>query len=277
MPKRLLLSALVFSSSWLSLAMAAPTGAQCERLIATGNPEYPPYLWQDPANPQKLIGASADLLAQLGKEIGVEIEVIYAGPWSRAKDEVRTGRIDLVAGVFLTQARLETIDYVHPPYAMEPTMVWVHNGREISVDDAHDLKGLTGGTVVGKSFGDSFDAFRRGHLQLEEVASLGQAFQKLTLDRTDYVLYEQSPGQAMALAQGVADQVHQLERPVALEGLHIGLSHNSACNEPWLRGQLAQKMTKLVAAGLPDQLVQTNQALWLSQQAQPASDSKANE
>ena len=27
---------------------------KCERLVATGNPEYPPYLWRDPQSPQHL-------------------------------------------------------------------------------------------------------------------------------------------------------------------------------------------------------------------------------
>ncbi|MDQ4357668.1 amino acid ABC transporter substrate-binding protein, partial [Pseudomonas aeruginosa] len=27
--------------------LAAAAGS-CERLVATGNPEYPPYLWRDP-------------------------------------------------------------------------------------------------------------------------------------------------------------------------------------------------------------------------------------
>ena len=41
---------------WLSLLLALanqPAQAEeaCEKLVATGNPEYPPYLWRDPANP----------------------------------------------------------------------------------------------------------------------------------------------------------------------------------------------------------------------------------
>ena len=45
----------------------AVAAGKCERLVATGNPEYPPYLWRDPQNPQQLIGANADLLQHLAK------------------------------------------------------------------------------------------------------------------------------------------------------------------------------------------------------------------
>ena len=60
-----------------------------------------------------------------------------------------------------------------------------------------------------------------------------------------------------------------LDPPISSEGLYLTLSHNSACNEPWLRGQLARKMTELVAAGLPEQLLQHNLELWKAQQMQP--------
>src|SRR3989344_2107320 len=78
-----------------------------ERLVERGTPDSPPYLWRDPQNPQQLIGANADLLQHLAKELGVVVDIIYTGPWSRAQDEVRTGRVDLIAGAFLTLPRLE--------------------------------------------------------------------------------------------------------------------------------------------------------------------------
>ena len=67
------------------LPLAAVADDACLRLTATGNPEYPPYLWRDPLNPQRLIGANADLLKYVGKQLGLDIEVVYAGPWSRAQ------------------------------------------------------------------------------------------------------------------------------------------------------------------------------------------------
>ena len=42
----------------LLLPMAAMAADDCRHLTATGNPEYPPYLWRDPDNPALLIGAN---------------------------------------------------------------------------------------------------------------------------------------------------------------------------------------------------------------------------
>jgi len=265
---------------WLGLLILPGSllaAGKCERLVATGNPEYPPYLWRDPQNPKQLIGANADLLKQLGKELGVTIEVIHTGPWSQAQEEVRTGRVDLLAGAFITLPRLESMDYVHPAFFITPSVVWVRKGEGFPYGSWVDLQGHKGDTLVGNSFGQQFDAFAKQNLTLEGVASLTQAFQKLLLGRTDYVLSEHYPGLALAETLGVDSDLEVLEPPISSEGLYLALSHNSACNEPWLRGQLARKMTEMVAAGLPEQFLQRNLALWKAQQMQPDPVGDANQ
>ncbi|TRX74914.1 substrate-binding periplasmic protein [Pseudomonas mangiferae] len=252
------------------LPVLAVAAERCERIVATGNPEYPPYLWRDPHNPQQLIGANADLLARIASEIGVRIDVIYTGPWSRAQEEVRNGRIDLVAGAFLTLPRLETMDFVHPAMFVTPSVVWVRYGSSFAYSTWRDLRGHLGGTLVNNSFGQEFDRYAKDNLTLETVPSLTQAYQKLMLERTEYVLYELYPGLALAESMGMTDAVQPLEPPISSEGLYLALSQRSACNEPWLRGQLAKKMTELTAAGVPETLLQRNLERWRSQHPPPA-------
>ncbi|MFP5421362.1 MAG: substrate-binding periplasmic protein [Gammaproteobacteria bacterium] len=252
----------------------AVAAGKCERLVATGNPEYPPYLWRDPQNPQQLIGANADLLQHLAKELGVVVDIIYTGPWSRAQDEVRTGRVDLIAGAFLTLPRLESMDYVHPAFYFTPSVVWVHRGAEFPYAGWDDLRNRTVDTLVNNSFGQTFDAYAKSNLTLEGVASLTQAFQKLLLGRTDYVLYERYPGQALADSLGMQDDLLVLDPPISSEGLYLTLSHNSACNDAWLRGMLAKKMNEAVASGLPDDLLQRNLQRWKDQQLTPSADTE---
>lgn len=250
----------------------ASAAGKCERLVATGNPEYPPYLWRDPKNPQQLIGANADLLQHLAKELGVVVDIIYTGPWSRAQDEARTGRVDLIAGAFLTLPRLETMDYVHPAFYITPSVVWVHRGAEFPYAGWDDLRSRTGDTLVNNSFGQQFDAYAKSQLTLEGVSSLTQAFQKLLLGRTDYVLYERYPGQALADSLGLQDDLLVLDPPISSEGLHLTVSHNSACNDAWLRGRLAKAMNEARAADLPSVLLERNVQRWKDQQLTPATD-----
>jgi ABC-type amino acid transport substrate-binding protein len=79
------------------LPLLSNAAGKCERLVVTGSPDAPPYLWQDPQNPKKLIGASADLLQHVAGELGIKVELLYAGKRSQALDEVRSGRMDLSA------------------------------------------------------------------------------------------------------------------------------------------------------------------------------------
>lgn len=164
------------------LPLLAQAAGKCERLIVTGSPDSPPYLWRDPADPSRLIGASADLFQQVAQELGIKAEVLYAGNRVQAMDEVRTGRMDMLLDAPLTADGRASLDYIYPPLVHNDDWVW-----------------------------------------------------------TD---------------------------------LFLAVSHDSACNEPWLRGQLAQKMTELPASGLTEAAVQRNLERWKTQLQQPLSAPK---
>lgn len=259
-------------SVWLSCLLALVplrgfAADNCQHLTATGNPEYPPYLWRDPHNPEQLIGANADLLKQVAKDLGLVVDVVYVGPWSRAQEEVSSGRIDMLAGYFRTQARELLTDFISPPFLFNSSVVWVRKGESFAYSDWSDLKGRRGGTLVNNSHGQAFDDYARAQLDLEAVPSVTQAFQKLLLKRSDYVIFEQYPGMALARTLGKENELEVLEPPVSSEGLYLALSHKSGCNQPALREQLARKMRELVAGPLPAQLVAENLERWQQQQA----------
>lgn len=267
---------------WLSLLLALanlPVQAEeaCEKLVATGNPEYPPYLWRDPANPGQLIGANAELLQHLGKELGLQIEVIHTGTWARAQEEVKSGRVDLLAGAFLTEPRLGVMDYVHPAFYETPSVVWTQRGKSFAYAAPTDLVGKQGATLVNNSFGQEFDQFAGQSLQIQQLPSLTQALQILLLGRVDYVLYERYPGEALARQLGMLEQLESLEPPISTEGLYLTLSHNSACNRAALRGRLAQKMSQLLNTDLPQIILQRNIERWQVQQVTPVEPPAAEE
>ncbi|MNG87048.1 L-cystine-binding protein TcyA precursor [compost metagenome] len=253
---------LLLSLSLLLLPKVAMAEALCRHLTATGNPEYPPYLWRDPQDPQKLIGANVDLLKQLGRELGLEVDVVYTGPWSRAQEEVRKGRIDLLAGYFLTQSRQQLMDFVSPPFLHTPSVVWVRQDSAFAYRDWPDLRGRKGGTLVNNSHGQQFDDYATANLTLEAVPGVKQAFEKLILGRSDYVVYEQYPGMALARTLGIETKLKVLEPAVSSEGLYLALSHASACNQPQLREQLARKMEEIVSGPLPQALLEQNLQRW---------------
>jgi polar amino acid transport system substrate-binding protein len=238
----------------------------CDHLTATGNAEYPPYLWRDPHNPHRLIGANADLIKHLGTALGLQIEVIYGGPWSRAQEEVRAGRIDMLAGYFLTAHREQTLNFIKPPFLFTRSMVWVRKKDAFAYHQWSDLIGRSGGTLVNNSFGQAFDDYAKANLSLEAVPTASQAFQKLILKRNDFVLFEQYPGMALAKKLGVEAAVEALEPPISSEGLYLALSPNADCIHPALQKQISDEMQKIVSSTLPQALVKSNLELWSAQQ-----------
>ena len=242
---------------------------KCDRLIATGSPDAPPYLWQDPQDPKHLIGASADLLTQVAGELGIKIELLYAGKRAQALDEVRSGRMDLLADVPLTTAELETLDYVHPPLLENDYLVWTRKDSTLIFNQPADLHGHRGALSEKSRMTQGYGIFAEQQLSLTRTPNLTQAFQKLLLGEVEYVLAARYSGLAMAQTLGMANDLQAAPQPVDKPGLFVAVSHNSACNDPWLRGQLAQKMTELAASGLTEAVLQRNLERWNTQLQPP--------
>ncbi len=238
----------------------------CKKLTATGNAEYPPYLWRENAESPRLIGANALIFEAISERLGVPIELQYTGPWSRAQQEVRSGRIDLMAGAFITVPRQQWMDYVHPAFLDTTSVVWVRKGRPFSYSRREDLIPHEGITVINNSFGQAFDTFAEQSLVVSTVPSLRQAFKMLNLERVDYLLYEKNPAQAYANLWEIADQVEALQPPISSEGLFLTISHKSSCNNGALRGALARIVGELHADGSMQKALEQGHALWQSRQ-----------
>lgn len=247
----LLRSIFSFSLLLLALPVTAKVGQMtCDRLTATGNSEYPPYLWRKDKESEELLGANRLIMDEISRRIGVPIDLKHTGPWARAQREVKTGRIDLMAGAFFTIPRVKWMDYVHPAFLDTTSTVWIKKGSHFKYQDKLDLIGKRGLTVINNSFGEQFDRFAKSQLSINTVAGLEQAFQVLNRDgRVDYVLYEKHPGMAYAQLLGMDNKVEPLYPPISSEGLFLTVSHKSPCNTGALRGALAVTINEMLAEG----------------------------
>ncbi|MCC7099956.1 MAG: transporter substrate-binding domain-containing protein [Rubrivivax sp.] len=243
-------------------ADAAP--GTCKAIRASGNPQYPPYLWPEGGDGRsgRLVGAAAELAQWIGREIGIPIEVHYIGPWGRVQQEVRAGKLDAIVGAFYTQARTEYMDYIHPPFRETRSVIWVGPQGSLHYRRWSDLEGRRGATVINNSFGEAFDRYARDKLDIQQLPSLEQAIQMLQRGRVDYLVYEDSPGEAYLARLGVKG-VRQLQPAVASENLYVTLSHRSPCNTPEIRGRLQRAMYRFAhKPRLMDEFVGRAQALW---------------
>ncbi|OMH26728.1 ABC transporter substrate-binding protein [Motiliproteus sp. MSK22-1] len=239
-----LLGLLVCSFSWADGEITS-----CKSLSATGNSEYPPYLWRESQDSKVLFGANRIVMDEIGRRLGIPIELQHTGPWSRAQVEVKAGRIDLMAGAFYTIPRIQYMDYVYPAFLNTTSVVWGKKGRDFVFKSRDDLIPLRGVTVINNSFGQDFDNFAKEKLNIYTVASLEHAFKMVSFGRVDYALYERNPGLAYVKLLKVADTVEVREPAISSEGLYLGISHKSKCNTGALRGQLAKIVQEMIAEG----------------------------
>lgn len=233
----------------------------CPQLVASGNPEYPPFLWRDPSDEKRLIGANAELMQKLSEAIGIPISVRYVGPWGRVQEETRQGNVDLIAGAFFTLPRLEYMDYFQPPIHTTRTVIWTQDGRNIQYRKWADLKPLKGLTVINNSFGEAFDRYAQRNLQIDKVASVESALKMLGLARADYVIYEEAPGLAYAAKLNVKG-LKAASVPISNEDLFLTMSYRSACNTGSLRGKIAQVMHRFREEKVMEGLVEKYIQIW---------------
>jgi len=264
------LTALI-ASVLLLPSMAAAAAGKCDRLVVTGSPDAPPYLWRDPQDPKHLMGANADLLKEAATQMGIKVEFLFGGKRSQALEEVRTGRMDLLADTPLNSAELESLDFIHPPIVQNEIMVWTRIGHVQPFNSLADLQGHPGAISEKTRITGGFDSAIKAHLTLERQPNLTQAFQKLMLGQVEFVLAGRYAGMALTQTLAMAKDLQAQPLPLDRPGLYLALSFNSACNEPWLRGQLAKKMTELAASGRSSEAITRNLELWKAQLQQPAS------
>ncbi|GGI95675.1 substrate-binding periplasmic protein [Halopseudomonas pertucinogena] len=249
----------------LTHVSVSAAGGACERVVVTGNADYPPLLWASPDDPTRLTGAAVELLEEALKPAGIHVDALHVGSWEQAQQEVHSGRVDMLAGSFLTPERLAEVDYIHPPFMEMPSVIFVRRGEAFAYSGWDDLRGRQGVSLATSSFGAAFDTFADDHLQISTAGSIDQAFDQLLEGRADYLIHQRHQGLALAAQRNVLDQLDILEGSLINEQLYYTLSHHSACNSPLLRGALAQGMYRMVRQGEPRRLLEKYRDIWASQ------------
>lgn len=251
----------------LALVIFCKSGAaepSCETLTVSGNPEYPPLLWEDPLNPEHLTGAATALLAEIFEPLGMKLEIQSLGSWARVQRHARVGELDMIAGAFITSERIRYMDYLLPPFTRAPASVWVPKDQAFEYRHWPDLQGKQGATLINNSFGQGFDRYAEKHLQIVGVRTIEQSFAMALAGRVDYVLYERLQGQVKLQRLGLAEKFIALDVPVSNEGLFFTFSKNSKCNTFELRERIADRLYTLTNSGRLDELISEYTARYLS-------------
>lgn len=238
----------------LLLGSAFPAlDGQGRKLIISSDPEYPPISWRDPDHPDRIIGVAIEVVEMAFREIHVEVESKYEGPWERTLFRAKGGTVDIIAGVYLNEERKTYLDYIQPPLMDDPTVVFVMKGREFPFVDWRNLTYRVGGARIGDSFGDEVDALLKEKLTIEWVVNFEQLYRKLEAGRNQYCIYGLYPGLEEAERLGVRDKITPLNPPLVKEGIYIAFTKES----PFIKyhDHLARKIREYQRNRIPEMLV----------------------
>ena len=116
----------------------------CERVVVTGNPAYPPLTWAPEDGDVALTGVTIEMLSNALQGSGVEVELLDLGSRAKALEAVEAGQVDIMAGLFLSRELLSSLDFVYPPVVDVPSVFFVRRGAAFPYTGWQDFAVLDG-------------------------------------------------------------------------------------------------------------------------------------
>src|SRR5512137_621901 len=213
------------------LAAAVPAvalaGPDCTELVITGHPSYPPVSW---SSGRRLVGAAPDLVTRIATGLGVaKVTSKDFGSWEKAQAAARSGEADVIFGIYRNDERKEFLEYVEPPFMVDPVSIVVRTAAPFPYAQWSDLKGKKGVTNVGESYGDRFDAFLGRELTVARAPGIEKVFATLLDGKADYAIVALYPGRNVARKLGIEGKVEFLPRDVVSADMFVAFSKKSSC------------------------------------------------
>lgn len=220
-PLIVLLGVLLTASPFVQHSVSAATPG-CSRMILTAHTAYPPVAW---AHNGTLEGAGITVVRRLAAGSGVQLAVTNEGSWSAAQSAVKSGKADVIVGLYFTGPRRQFFNYVQPAIAQDPSAVVVRSDETFVYRDWNSLIGKRGAVSEGEQYGPSFDTFMDSKLTTQRVKGFEGVYSALLQRKADYGLV----GYYAALLNAPRS-IKIVEPHFVTEGLYIAFGKSSRCN-----------------------------------------------
>lgn len=231
----------------------AQSGPACAALVITGHPSYEPVAWADHG---KIVGAAPTLVNGIGANLGVKDVVSKDfGSWEAAQAAARDGEVDVIFGIYKNDARAAYLDYVEPPFMMDPTSIVVRQGGGFAFAEWSDLKGRKGVTNAGESYGNAFDAFMADELTVVRAGGVDKAFAALLSGQADYMIVGLFPGRDEVRKLGLIGRVEFLPKELVSAAMYVAFSKRSKCGA--LQAGFSSGIKMAVDSGAMRRLLET--------------------
>ncbi|MDP1645727.1 MAG: transporter substrate-binding domain-containing protein [Thiobacillus sp.] len=135
------------------------------------------------------------MVASIAKQLGVrKVDSKDFGSWENAQGAARSGQADVIFGIYKNDERATYLNYIAPPFMLDPVVVVVRKGEGFAFRKWEDLKGRRGVTNAGESYGNRFDAFMTKELMVARAQGVEKAFEALLRKQADYMIIGLYPG-----------------------------------------------------------------------------------
>jgi len=205
----------------LTFLLLPPVNA-AEPLIASGNPEAPPIVWEKAG---KLTGIGPELISIVLTREGINYTLRPEGSWAKVQDKARTGKIDLIVSAYDNLERRSFMEF-SIPYLKSPVVILVMKGEEFPFTSWNDLKGKKGVANTGESFGEKFDNFIKEQLTVT-YTPYEKAFEMLTDTSADYMIIDLYPAVIYSKMLLAEDKIAYLGNPATIQHFHVTISKKS--------------------------------------------------
>jgi polar amino acid transport system substrate-binding protein len=246
-------------SVFILLCATAPVRAQsaCEKVIISADPAYPPLHWFDG---DRLRGASIVIAERVLDEMHLPHEVRYVGPLKRVLALARTGGVDMVVTLKITDERKSFLLFGQVPALENPIAVFVPAAMRFDYAGWPDLVGRKGVVAAGNEFGGGFDDYMHRHLTVITVSDLSHLFLMLKFHRADYILTGRYSGLAWLAANRESGQFVPLKTNVVSTSNYVAFSRESPCAQRL--PEFDRQLRRLKARGVFDQVIEQSLADW---------------
>ena len=224
----------------------AAGGSAPAKLVMCTNAEFPPYEYKDGG---EFKGIDVECAKIIGEKLGAEIEILDIA-FDTLIATVNSGKADFaMAGMTVTEDRLESVDFSHTYQKAVQTVVVPANSSIQSIDDMYGKKiGVQTGTT-----GDIYCSGDFGEEAMERYSKIVDGFQAMKSGKIDAVVVDDQVAKAIVEQDSASFKI--LDTAYAEEEYAIAVKKgnkelldkiNAAIDEMKSNGQLKSIVDKYI-------------------------------
>ncbi len=193
---------LIASLAGLILLYLSPFQLQAQETLQIVIDPWPPFTINEG---QQITGTDVDIIKAVFDQLKIPIN-LKEYPWKRCLLMMENREADAILGASITPERKAFLFFPDEFVSEGITVFFIKKEKEVAFTGLQDLNELRAGALLGYSYCEEIDnsPFMK---KADRVPRLDQNFNKLLLDRIDFLIEVDAVGFYTAKKMGVSDQI----------------------------------------------------------------------